>query len=60
MFTLAGIFMLLTFIVFIGYGGGASLAHDYVIKRPSVMKWLKRSFAGTFAFLGIRLALAER
>ncbi|MDG1857745.1 MAG: LysE family translocator [Emcibacteraceae bacterium] len=60
MFTLAGIFMLLTFIVFIGYGGGASLAHDYVIKRPSVMKWLKRSFASTFAFLGLRLALADR
>jgi len=60
MFTLAGIFMLLTFIVFIGYGGGASLAHDYVIKRPSVLKWLKRSFAATFAFLGLRLALAER
>ncbi|MBT6031439.1 MAG: LysE family translocator [Kordiimonadaceae bacterium] len=60
MFTLAGIFMVLTFIVFVGYGGCASLAHDYVINRPSVLKWLKRSFATTFAFLGVRLALSDR
>ena len=60
MFTLAGVFMLLTFIVFIGYGGCASLAHDYVIKRPMVLKWLKRSFATTFAVLGFGLALSDR
>ncbi len=57
---LAAVFMLLTFIVFIGYGGCASLARDYVISRPLVLKWLRRSFAGVFALLGLRLALAER
>lgn len=60
MFLLAGIFMLLTFIVFVGYGGCAALARDYVITRPAIMKWLKRSFAGAFGFLGLRLALSDR
>lgn len=60
MFQLAGIFMLLTFLVFVMYGGFASLARDYVITRPSIMKWMKRSFAGAFAFLGVKLALSER
>ena len=60
MFLLAGVFMLLTFIVFVGYGACASLARDYVITRPKTVKWLKWSFAGAFGFLGLRLALAER
>jgi threonine/homoserine/homoserine lactone efflux protein len=50
----------LTFVVFVGYGLCASLARDYVISRPSVLRWLRRSFAGAFALLGLRLALAER
>lgn len=53
-------FMALTFIVFVGYGACASLARDYVISKPSVMVWLRRSFAATFGLLGLRLALAER
>ncbi len=60
MFTLAGVFMGMTFIVFVGYGACASLARDYVIARPLVVKWMKRSFAAAFGFLGLRLALAER
>ncbi len=58
--TLAAIFMLLTFVIFIGYGACAALARDYVISRPNVMNWLKRAFAGTFGFLGLKLALSER
>jgi threonine/homoserine/homoserine lactone efflux protein len=57
---LALMFMLLTFIVFIGYGACASFARDYVISRPAVLTWLRRSFAGAFGLLGLRLALAER
>ncbi len=60
MIGLALTFMLLTFIVFVGYGACASLARDYVISRPQVMRWLKISFAGSFGLLGLRLALAER
>jgi threonine/homoserine/homoserine lactone efflux protein len=60
MFGLAGIFMLLTFLVFVVYGACAALARDYVITRPNILKWMKRSFAGAFGFLGLRLALSER
>ena len=57
---LALTFMLLTFVVFVGYGACASSARDYVISRPTVLVWLRRSFAGTFGLLGVRLALSER
>lgn len=58
--TLAFVFMVMTFVVFIGYGGCASLARDYVISRPTALLWLRRSFAGAFGVLGLRLALADR
>ena len=60
MVLLAGFFMALTFVVFIGYGLCAAWTRDYVISRPAVMIWLRRSFAGAFALLGLKLALAER
>lgn len=60
MLVLASSFMAMTFLVFVLYGGLASLARDYVISRPKVTIWLKRSFAGVFALLGLRLALSER
>ncbi len=60
MLLLAAVFMVLTFIAFVGYGACASLARAYVISRPRVMTWLRRCFAGAFAVLGLRLALAER
>jgi threonine/homoserine/homoserine lactone efflux protein len=57
---LAAIFMGLTFVIFVGYGAFAALARDYVISRPAVMKWMKRTFAGTFGFLGLKLALSDQ
>ncbi|MBL4646029.1 MAG: LysE family translocator [Rhizobiales bacterium] len=57
---LAGVFMALTFVVFVGYGAFAAGARDYVISRPEVMRWIKRSFAGTFGLLGLKLALSDR
>lgn len=60
MLGLASVFMTMTFVVFILYGGLASMARDYVITKPIVMRWLKRSFAGAFALLGLRLAISER
>lgn len=57
---LATVFMAMTFIVFVGYGALAALARDYVISRPAVLLWIRRSFAGTFGFLGLKLALSER
>jgi len=60
MLGLAGVFMGLTFIVFVLYGGFASLTRRYVISKPTVMVWLRRGFAATFGALGVRLALADR
>lgn len=60
MIMLGSTFMALTFIIFVGYGACASLARDYVVSKPAVMVWLRRSFAATFGLLGLRLALAER
>ena len=57
---LAAAFMGLTFIVFVGYGACASMARDFVISRPAVMRWMRRSFAAVFGLLGLRLALADR
>jgi threonine/homoserine/homoserine lactone efflux protein len=60
MLELSGVFMLLTFVVFAVYGMFAAAVRDRVIARPRVLTWLRRSFAGTFAALGVRLALADR
>lgn len=60
MLELGGVFMALTFIVFVGYGAFASAARRHVISRPGVMRWLRRGFAGAFGVLGVRLALVER
>ncbi len=59
MLELAGVFMLLTFIVFLGYGAFASATRRYVISRPGVMRWFRRGFAGAFGALGIKLAMSD-
>jgi threonine/homoserine/homoserine lactone efflux protein len=57
--SLASVFMVMTFVVFVIYGAFASIARDYVIKRPAVMHWIKRCFAGTFGLLGAKLAFSN-
>jgi threonine/homoserine/homoserine lactone efflux protein len=60
MIWLAVVFMLMTFIVFVGYGAFASAARNYVVTKPRVMTWLRRGFAGAFGALGLRLAFSDR
>ncbi|HEX6956574.1 MAG TPA: LysE family translocator [Ferrovibrio sp.] len=60
MLELSGIFMLMTFAVFVGYGLFAAAIRDHVISRPAVLAWLRRSFAAAFVALGARLAFADR
>ncbi len=60
MLELSGVFMLMTFVVFVGYGLFAAAIRDRVISRPRVLAWMRRSFAGAFVALGARLALADR
>jgi threonine/homoserine/homoserine lactone efflux protein len=60
MLGLSAVFMLLTFVVFVGYGLFAASIRTHVITRPLVLTWMRRAFAGAFAALGAKLALAER
>jgi threonine/homoserine/homoserine lactone efflux protein len=60
MLELSGVFMAMTFAVFVVYGLFAAKVRDRIVTRPKVMRWLRRAFAGGFAALGARLAFAER
>jgi threonine/homoserine/homoserine lactone efflux protein len=60
MFELSAVFMLLTFVVFAVYGMFAAAVRNHVISRPRVLTWMRRTFAGAFAALGAKLALADR
>jgi threonine/homoserine/homoserine lactone efflux protein len=60
MLELSAVFMLLTFVVFIGYGLFAAAIRHHVISRPRVLTWMRRTFAAAFVALGAKLALAER
>jgi threonine/homoserine/homoserine lactone efflux protein len=60
MLVLSGVFMAMTFVVFALYGLFAARMRDQVISRPTVMTWMRRSFAAAFVALGVKLALAER
>ena len=60
MLELSAVFMLLTFMVFVGYGLFAASIRTHVISRPKVLAWMRRTFAAAFVMLGAKLALAER
>lgn len=54
---LGGIFMAMTFAVFVLYGLFAAQARDWILGSARAMTWLNRSFAAIFALLAGRLAL---
>jgi len=58
--TLSGVFMAMTFVVFVLYGMLAHAFRSAVIQSPRVQSWLRRGFASAFAALGINLALSEK
>lgn len=60
MLELSAVFMLMTFVVFVGYGLFAASIRDHVITRPRVLTWMRRTFAGAFVALGAKLAFADR
>jgi threonine/homoserine/homoserine lactone efflux protein len=57
---LSGVFMAMTFVVFVGYGLLANSFRKAVIESPRVQAWLRRGFSAAFAGLGANLALSER
>ncbi|MCX7305134.1 MAG: LysE family translocator [Hyphomicrobiales bacterium] len=60
MLELSGVFMAATFVIFAIYGVFAAAMRDRVVGSPSVMAWMRRSFAAAFVLLGARLALTQR
>jgi threonine/homoserine/homoserine lactone efflux protein len=57
---LSGVFMAMTFAVFVVYGLLAHAFRKAVIESPRVQAWLRGGFAVAFAGLGTQLALSER
>ena len=53
-------FMAMTLIIFILYGVSANGFRRYVVNSPRLIVWLQRSFAATFAALGVKLAMTEQ
>jgi len=60
MLELSSAFMVMTFVVFVGYGLFAAWIRGHVISRPQVLAWMRRTFAAAFVALGVKLALADR
>jgi threonine/homoserine/homoserine lactone efflux protein len=58
--SLSGVFMAMTFAVFVAYGFLAHAFRTAVIESPRVQSWLRRGFAVAFTGLGAQLALSER
>jgi len=57
---LSGVFMGMTFAVFVVYGYLAHAFRRTVIDSPRARKWLRYGVAGAFAGLAVHLSLAER
>jgi threonine/homoserine/homoserine lactone efflux protein len=57
---LSGVFMAMTFAVFVIYGAFAASIRRHVLTRPVVLTSMRRAFAGAFVALGAKLALSDR
>lgn len=57
---LIGVFMVMTFAVFVVYGMLAHAFRAVVVESEPVQAWLRRSFAAAFAGLGAHLAFSEK
>ena len=57
---LSGVFMLVTFVVFVAYGVFAASVRTRIISRPRVLAWMRRGFAASFVALAGRLAIPDR
>jgi threonine/homoserine/homoserine lactone efflux protein len=58
MVELSAVFMVLTFVVFAGYGAFAAAVRHKVLTRPRVLAWVRRTFAAAFVALSAKLAFS--
>ncbi len=59
MLALAGVFMAMTFAVFVVYGFFAALVGEVALQSDVFMRWFRRVAATAFASFGVRLALSD-
>ncbi|PKF78818.1 lysine transporter LysE [Vibrio sp. vnigr-6D03] len=59
MLVLGGIFMLMTFVVFVAYGLLAHQVSQYVTQSKRAIALIQKVFSASFAGLGAKLALSE-
>jgi threonine/homoserine/homoserine lactone efflux protein len=57
---LSGVFMAMTFVVFVVYGCIAHAFRTLVMESAPVQRWLRCTFAAAFAALGTKLAFSEK
>jgi threonine/homoserine/homoserine lactone efflux protein len=60
MLVLGGVFMGMTWVVFIGYALLADKARTWIVNSPAKVRNVQRTFAVMFAVLGAKLALSGR
>jgi threonine/homoserine/homoserine lactone efflux protein len=60
MLALSGVFMAMTFIIFLLYGLSANYVRKYIVSSSRVITWMQKSFAAIFAALGLKLAITEQ
>jgi threonine/homoserine/homoserine lactone efflux protein len=57
---LSAVFMLMTFVVFAGYGAVAARIRSHLVERPRVLEQARRCFAVSFVALSAKLATTAR
>jgi threonine/homoserine/homoserine lactone efflux protein len=60
MLELSLVFMAMTFAVFVICGVFAASVRNYVISRPRILAWMRRTFAAAFVAFGAKPAVADR
>ncbi len=60
MLMLGGVFMAMTFAVFVVYGFCAAFVGKRLFRSDRVLTWMRRTVAAAFAGFGLRLTLLER
>jgi threonine/homoserine/homoserine lactone efflux protein len=60
MLYLSGIFMLMTFVIFVIYGLFANKSKEFIVNSPRVMNNIKKTFSVFFVLLSAKLAFSDK
>jgi len=60
MLYLSGIFMLMTFVIFVNYGLFANKSKELIVNSPRVMNNIKKTFSLFFVLLSAKLAFSDK